>query len=267
MRRYTDKTNAQAKSYHTDRFYQVPQTPKAAVDSDEIFAADYKSLSAKFDIKDAYIEIGQLVVIIDPKDNKEVMTHLRDKCGYTFLSEMSAMDYLAKDGEYEIFYQLLAMKKRKRMRVKCRLKEEHAIESLYDVYKSADWAEREMFDMLGVKVNNHPYMKRILMPEDWEGHPLLKTYPLVGDEAGQWYEIDKIFGKEYRDVVGPENRDTKRIDPKDTKNFARIGHEVGYGEKPVSKPDHAYDEFQEEGGVPLITRFTKENQKTLKERK
>ena len=267
MRRYVNRKNVQAKSYHTDRFHQRPQTPKFDPTTDEVFAEDVKSLEAKFEIKDAYIEVDQLVVIIDPKDNVAVMTHLRDKCDYTFLSEMSAIDYLEQDGEFEIFYQLLAMKKRKRMRVKCRIKENQAIETLYNVYKSADWAEREMYDMLGVIVNNHPYMKRILMPEDWEGHPLLKTYPLVGDEAAQWYEIDKIFGKEYRDVVGPEVRDTKRIDPKDTKHFARIGHEVPYGEKPVSKPDEEYEDFQEKDGVFLITRFTKKNQTTLKERK
>ncbi len=267
MRRYTDKTNVQAKSYHTDRFHQRPQTPKFDPQTDEVFAEDVKSLEARFELEDAYIEIDQLVVIIKPEDNKAVMTHLRDKCDYTFLSEMSAIDYLAQDGEFEIFYQLLSMKKRKRMRVKCRIKQNQAIESLYDVYKSADWAEREMYDMFGVIVNNHPYMKRILMPEDWHGHPLLKTYPLQGDEAAQWYEIDKIFGKEYRDVVGPEDRDTKRIDPKDTKHFARIGYEVPYGAKPISKPDEVYEDFQEENGVFLITRFTKKNQKILRDRK
>ena len=267
MRRYENRKNVQAKSYHTDRFHQRPHTPKLAPETDEIFAADVESLKNKFDIKDAYIEVDQLVVIIDPNDNVAVMTHLRDKCDYTFLSEMSAIDYLEKDGEFEIFYQLLSMKKRKRMRVKCRIKQNQGIASLYDVFKSADWAEREMYDMFGVIVNGHPYMKRILMPEDWHGHPLLKSYPLVGDEAAQWYEIDKIFGKEYREVVGPENRDTKYIDPKDTKNFARIGYEVPYGAKPINKPDEVYEDFQEENGVFLITRFTKKNQKILKERK
>ncbi len=267
MRRYSDKANAQAKSYHTDRFYQVPQTPKYDPSSDEHYAKVLKSLRDKFDIKDAYVEIDQLVVIIDSDDNKAVMKHLHDKCDYTFLSEMSAIDFLHKNGEFEIFYQLLCMKERKRMRVKCRIKEGQSIESLCDIFKSADWAEREMFDMFGIVANNHPYMKRLLMPEDWHGHPLLKSYPLQGDEAAQWYEIDKIFGKEYRDVIGPEERNTKRVDPKDTKNFARIGYEVPYGEKPINKPDEIYEDFQEEGGVPLIKKFTRKNQTILKERK
>jgi NADH-quinone oxidoreductase subunit C len=104
------------------------------------------------------------------------------------------------------------------------------------------------------------------MPDDWTGHPLLKTYPLIGDEAAQWYEIDTIFGKDYREVVGPEIRDTKRIDPKDTTQFARVGCEVAYGTKPSTKKTD-FGEFQEEGGVPFVTRFTKDRQKTLKNRK
>lgn len=76
---------------------------------------------------------------------------------------------------------------------------------------------------------NHPNLKRILMPDDWYGHPLLKTYPLQGDEFAQWYEIDKIFGKEYREVVGVEQRDPGFADDKDTLNFARLYHEVPKG--------------------------------------
>ena len=78
-----------------------------------------------------------------------------------------------------------------------------------------------------------------------------KSYPLQGDEDAPWYEIDTIFGKEHREVVGPEIRDTKRIDPKDTKNFARIGKEVEYGANP-KEWDENYDDFQEEDGVKLF---------------
>ena len=140
-----------------------------------------------------------------------------------------------------------------------------AIESVTSVYKSADWAEREMFDMFGVIVNNHHYMKRILMPDDWQGHPLRKSYPLHGDEAAQWYEVDKIFGKEYRDVIGPEQRDAGRIDRDDTKNFARIRHEVGYGEEPSAAKTTM--EYQEEDGVFLIKELKKEKSEVLKARR
>ena len=68
------------------------------------------------------------------------------------------------------------------------------------------------------------------MPDDWYDHPLKKTYPLQGDEAASWYEVDKIFGKEARDVIGPEQRDPAAIDRYDTTRFARLGHEVPFGD-------------------------------------
>jgi NADH-quinone oxidoreductase subunit C len=70
------------------------------------------------------------------------------------------------------------------------------------------------------------------MHDDWEGHPLLKTYPLHGDEFASWYEVDKIFGKEAREAIGPENRDPAKIDRYDTKRFSRVGREVPFGADP-----------------------------------
>ena len=64
------------------------------------------------------------------------------------------------------------------------------------------------------------------MPKDWVGHPLLKSYPLQGDEYAAWYEVDKIFGKEYRQIIGPEQRDSARIDRNDDKNFSAISFRI-----------------------------------------
>ena len=227
MRKYTPKDNVQGKSYYTDRFWVAPRVPRHEVEAGSHFAAVVDALGKL--AKESYIEIGQLVVHIDATENVEVIKTLKKSCGYTQCSEQSAVDYLAKDGEFELFYQLLNIHEAKRVRVVCRLKKGEAIESITPLFKSANFAEREMFDMFGIKVNNHPLLKRILMPDDWEGHPLLKTYPMVGDEFASWYEVDKIFGKEYRDVIGPENRDTARIDRYDTKRFSRIGYEVPFG--------------------------------------
>ncbi len=265
MRKYQNRKNAQAKAYYSDRFYSAPPVPTTDVATDEVFAADLKSLEAKFKISKSYIQAGQMVLFIEPNDIKAIMIHLKEELAYDFMSEMSAIDFLEKRGEFEIFYQMLSMTKRKRLRVKFAIKEDQAVETITDVFSSANWAEREMYDMFGIIVNNHPYLKRLIMPEDWSSYPLLKTYPLIGDEAGQWYEIDTIFGKEHRAIVGPEIRDTKRVDAKDTTQFARVRHEVPYGEAPSSKPTN-YAQFQEDGGVPLITKFNVE-QKILKDRK
>lgn len=264
MRTYHDKENVQKKAYYTDRFWVAPRIPQEPVESDAVFASDVAQLKTRFEIGDAYIEAGQLVVYIDPKDNVEVLRMLKEECAYTILSEHSAMDWLAKRGEFEIFYQLLSMEKRKRMRVKCFIKEKETIQSVSSVYKSANWAERETYDMFGVLFSGHPYMKRILMPDDWHGYPLRKTYPLHGDEASRWYEIDTIFGKEYRDIIGPEERDAARVVQEDTHRFARLNHEVPFGEAPSD--EKTYTDYQEEGGVVIVKKLSKETTKILKER-
>ena len=229
MRKYVPKDSVQKKAYYTDRFHVVPSTPREDVSTDEVFAKHLEILSAKVEVKSARIELGSMVVEIDHKDNYKALEVLRDECSYAQLTEMSAVDYLAKDGNFEVFYQLLNLKEVKRMRLVMRIEQGLAVESTVSLYKSANFAEREMFDMFGIVSNNHPLMKRIIMPEDWEGHPLLKTYPLQGDEFASWYEVDKIFGKDAREAIGPENRDPSRIDRYDTKRFSRVGYEVPFG--------------------------------------
>jgi NADH-quinone oxidoreductase subunit C len=264
MRAYKDKKNVQAKPYYTDRFHVAPQIPKEDISNDEIFAKDVEKLKLHVEVKEAYIQRGQLVVYINATGNVKTLTYLRDKLEYNFLSEHSAIDWLAKNGEFEIFYQMLSTNKRKRMRVKFFIKEKEEIQTVSNVYKSADWAEREMYDMFGVRIVGHHYMKRILMPDDWHDHPLRKTYPLHGDEEANWYEIDKIFGKDYRDIIGPEQRDSARIDIEDTHSFSRVGHEVPFGEDYSSKP--TVTDYQEEGGVFLVKKLKKADSKIVEER-
>jgi NADH-quinone oxidoreductase subunit C len=257
MRKYTPKDNVQKKSYYTDRFWVAPRVPRMEVEEGSHFATVLKVLGKK--AKEAYVEIGTLVVHIDEKKNVEIIKILKEKCGYTQCSEQSAVDYLAQDGEFELFYQLLNVTEAKRVRVVCRIKKGAAIESIVPLFKSANFAEREMFDMFGIYVNNHPFLKRIIMPEDWEGHPLLKTYPLQGDEFASWYEVDKIFGKEYRDVIGPENRDPSRIERYDTKRFSRVGYEVPFGadisegekENPIAYSETILVDYTKDSGKQL----------------
>jgi NADH-quinone oxidoreductase subunit C len=229
MRKYTPKDNVQAKSYYTDRFWVAPRVPKTEVEKNSHFDKVVKAVDAKVKLQGAAVELGQLRIVIEAKDNIKVLTILRDSCGYKMCSELSAVDYLAKDGEFEIFYQMLNLDEAKRTRVVCRIKPGEAIESIVPLYKMANFAEREMFDMFGIPVNNHPHLKRLIMPDDWEGHPLLKTYPLQGDEFASWYEVDKIFGKAHRDIVGPENRNPALIDRYDSQRFSRVGYEVPFG--------------------------------------
>jgi NADH-quinone oxidoreductase subunit C len=260
MRKYIPKDNVQGKAYYTDRFWVAPRVPREEV-GDAHFAAVVEALGDQ--AKESYVEIGQLVVHIDATNNVTVLKTLKEKCGYTQCSEQSAVDYLAQDGEFELFYQLLNVNEAKRVRVVCRIKKGEAIESVTSLFKSANFAEREMFDMFGIKVNNHPFLKRIIMPDDWEGHPLLKTYPLHGDEFASWYEVDKIFGKEYRDIIGPENRDPAHIDRQDTKRFARVGYEVPFGTDISEGETEQAVEYSE----TFLVNYNKKSSKQLDERR
>ncbi|MBN2895471.1 MAG: NADH-quinone oxidoreductase subunit C [Campylobacterales bacterium] len=267
MRPYTPKDDVQKKSYYTDRYWVAPQVPKSDVSEDAVFAADHAALRAHFEILEDYIQRGQMVIYIHPKDNYAVLEFLRDHCGYTQLSELSAIDWIAQRGGFEVFYQMLSMTKKKRIRVKCFIGEHEAINSVEKLFRSADWSEREMYDMFGIKVNNHPFMKRILMPDDWEGFPLRKTYPLQGDEFAAWYEVDRIFGKEARDIIGPEIRDTARVDRYDTERFAQLGHEVPKGSTFDPNQPKTPLAYQEEGGVFLIEGFDETKSKIISDRK
>jgi NADH-quinone oxidoreductase subunit C len=238
--------------------------PKLEVSSNETFERQYEALKAKTTIQESYIEAGQLVVWVAPEENKQALEAMKS-IGYENLSELSAVDFIAQKGGFEVFYQLLSMEHHTRARVKCFVPQGQSLQSVESVYKSANWAEREMYDMFGILLENHPYMKRILMPDDWHGHPLLKTYPLLGDEAAQWYEIDTLFGKEYREVVGPENRDPARIEVENTTDFARIRHEVQKGAPYSDVPTE--QEYQEASGVPVVSKVVKAQSKTLKERR
>ncbi|MEA1915809.1 MAG: NADH-quinone oxidoreductase subunit C [Campylobacterota bacterium] len=274
MRQYTPKKDVQKKSYYNDRFYVTPQLTRESIYNDPTLSNDHSSLTKVVDVSEAYIELDHLVMVIEPQTIMKTLTHVRDVLCYDFLMEITAVDYIADRGGFEIVYELLSTSKHKRMRIKAFIKQNQAIDSVTSLYMSADWAEREMFDMYGVTVKNHHYMKRLIMPDDWNDHPLLKTYPMIGDEAAQWYEVDKIFGKEARDVIGPEIRDQAAVDRYDTQRFSRLGHEVPYGVDITDgkEPEHTPLAYQEEEGVQLfgkrlVQEFDENTSVTLEKRR
>ncbi|RAX59293.1 NADH-quinone oxidoreductase subunit C [Helicobacter monodelphidis] len=256
----------QKQSYYTPPFYQTPSLEHSNVEEGSHFANDISALSQKVEILEHYIEAGDLVVWVNHCSIYASLEILK-KNKYESLTEMSAIDFIEQKGGFELFYQLICFERHTRLRVKSFIPVGTKIESVCSLYKSADWSEREMYDMFGIYINHHPNMKRILMPDDWLGHPLLKTYPLHGDEAAQWYEVDKIFGKEYREVVGAENRDPALIERYDTTRFGRIGYEVPYGEDNTKEEKPTPIHYQEEGGVALVKRLKPEESRQLTERK
>lgn len=99
---------------------------------------------------------------------------------FNFLSDVLGVDCRPLLSCFEVVYHLYSIPRRYRIRLKVRVKENETVPSVTPVWRSADFAERETFDMFGIVFGGHPNLKRIYMPMDWEGYPLRKDYPLVG---------------------------------------------------------------------------------------
>jgi NADH-quinone oxidoreductase subunit C len=98
---------------------------------------------------------------------------------YTFLAELTAVDYHPRQPRYELVYLLVSIERRHRLRMKVRLQENEAhVSTVSDVWPAANWLEREVWDLFGIVFDGHPDPRRLLMPEDWEGFPLRKDHPV-----------------------------------------------------------------------------------------
>ncbi len=147
---------------------------------------------------------GETTVVVKPASIAEVSRFIHDDSdlGYTYLADLAGVDYYPEEPRFAISYIPYAMTANARFRLKVYLAgDEPQLESVVSVWRNADWFEREAFDMFGVKFNNHPDLRRILMPADWVGHPQRKDYPLGYEEVQfsfNWREIDakKPYAKE-----------------------------------------------------------------------
>lgn len=99
---------------------------------------------------------------------------------FNYLTEIIGVHYPKREKPFEVVYHLYSTSKKQRVRLKVQLAEEEEVDSVYPVWSSAAWYEREAYDMVGIRFANHPNLRRILLPDDWEGHPLRKDYPLGG---------------------------------------------------------------------------------------
>jgi NADH-quinone oxidoreductase subunit C len=157
---------------------------------------------------------GETTVVVERERVREAALHLRDTAGFNFLSDVTSADYLGWAGEpvagywghargrdlnapgtgglhrlperkparFSVSYHLLALcSAPKRLRLQTWLEERETVPSVVPVWPTADWAEREVYDLMGIVFDGHPNLVRILMSEDWEGYPLRKDYPMGGE--------------------------------------------------------------------------------------
>ncbi len=99
---------------------------------------------------------------------------------FNFLSDIAGVDYFPQKPRFEIVHHLYSIPQKHRLRLKVKVEDGEVVPSVTSIWKAADWAEREAYDMFGIRFEGHPNLKRIYMPDDWEGFPLRKDYPLKG---------------------------------------------------------------------------------------
>jgi len=109
-----------------------------------------------------------------------VCRYLRDVAGFERVSGVTAVDWWPRDPRFEVVYLLHSVRHNRRLRLIVRAKEDDEIDSVTAVWRGANWYEREVFDLFGVRFRNHPNLERIMMPADWEGYPLRRDYPVHG---------------------------------------------------------------------------------------
>ncbi len=134
-------------------------------------------------VEEARFDRDEISIYINRDFIRQACVLLRDnpECPFNFLSDVSCVDWLPQEPRFEVVYHLLSISNKERVRLKVRLDGgSPAVDSVTSIWPAANYFEREVYDLFGVRFTGHPYLRRLLMPEDWEGHPLRKDYPVEG---------------------------------------------------------------------------------------
>jgi NADH-quinone oxidoreductase subunit C len=124
---------------------------------------------------------GEMTIEVKAAAIVQVCTVLRDKLGFDYLADITAVDYYTDDLRFGVSYNLVNLEGKKRLRITTRIQEnDPSIDSVVSVWQAANWFEREAWDMMGIRFHHHPDLRRIYMPEDFEYFPLRKEFPLIG---------------------------------------------------------------------------------------
>ena len=139
-----------------------------------------KFASSVLDVKEFR---GEVTVTVKKDDVIEICNFLKTNLQYNLLTDVTAVDYFGKDPRFMVVYNLYSIPNKDRILVKAPVSEaDCTIDSVTGLWSSAIFLEREVYDLMGIKFNNHPDLRRILMTDDWVGHPLRKDYPLQGPD-------------------------------------------------------------------------------------
>ncbi|MFN3075508.1 MAG: NADH-quinone oxidoreductase subunit C [Alphaproteobacteria bacterium] len=158
----------------------MPQTQKAQQVLQEL--GEYVRAALPQDVLSVDVEKDELVLVVQRPAIVKVLSFLRDdsNCQFKQLMNVCGADYPSREQRFEIVYSLLSLKHNQRVRVKVRTDESAPVPSVVGVFSSANWFERETWDMYGVAFTDHPDLRRILTDYGFDGHPLRKDFPLSG---------------------------------------------------------------------------------------
>jgi NADH-quinone oxidoreductase subunit C len=155
-----------------------PSTPADA--APQHFAVQMLELWRAGSVLGIKTAFDEMTLTIARENIREACRCLRD-AGYNFLADVTCLDLLPSEPRFAVAYHLLSMARKERLRLKVFLSgEDAAVDSITPVWPAANFYEREIFDLFGVRFGEHPNLRRIMMPDDWQGHPLRKDYPVEG---------------------------------------------------------------------------------------
>lgn len=146
-------------------------------------ADDIKAIRREFGrakLKKGVTFRGEHTAVVKLEALREVLAYCKEKLGYNLLLDICSVDNAGEDPRFEVVYELATLDDRKHLRVKVPVGEDEEVESVVDLWKTANWHEREVYDMMGIRFANHPNLKRILMWEGYPYYPLRKEFPLAG---------------------------------------------------------------------------------------
>ncbi len=154
---------------------------------------DYIDAANSGAVVDAEVAYGELMVTAEASAIAKLLTFLRDdqNCQFKQLVDVTAVDYPDREARFTVVYNLLSLRQNQRIRVKIPVTEGETLASVVGVFSSANWFEREVWDMYGVAFSGHPDLRRILTDYGFEGHPLRKDFPLTGHVEVRYDEDQK----------------------------------------------------------------------------
>jgi NADH-quinone oxidoreductase subunit C len=161
----------------------------------ELLAAELREADAD-SVLDTVFFRDRATLIVNPDSVRGVLTRLRER-GYAFMASVHGVDYYPEEPRLGVLYELLDMARVDRITVKLRVHTEAPeVDSVTDEWPTASHQEREIFDMFGVVFRGHPNLRRILMPEDYEGYPQRRDFPVGGEPVLFTYNEDRYMGGE-----------------------------------------------------------------------